>query len=151
MLDWNGRLLASYRIQAKARSVTAAMLASARQQIREDNARTADRVALMSNGVDVLTEAAKEPLPHRDMLPYFDRLLVAEDDNLWLRQYQAPGDSTQLWTVIGRSGRWLGDISVPTGLDVYQIGRDFILGRNSDDLGVESVRLLAVSPCPPGH
>ena len=143
--------MAIYRIQAKARTVTAPMIASARQQVREANARMADRNVLTSNGVDVLAEASKELPPHRDRLPFFDRLLVAEDGNLWLRQYQAPGDSIPMWSVIGNSGRWLGDVQVPIGLDVYQISPDFLLGRSTDELGVESVRLFAISTLQPEH
>jgi hypothetical protein len=36
-------------------------------------------------------------------------------------------------------------VTVPAGLDVYDVGRDYVLGLRKDDLGVEHVEMYALS------
>ena len=52
-----------------------------------------------------------------------------------------PGD----WWVFEPDGRWLGTVRMPEGLDLSQVGEDFILGTHRDDLGVERVRLYGLT------
>ena len=46
-----------------------------------------------------------------------------------------------LWTVFDAEGRALGFIETPDGLTVFEIGADYLLGRVTDYLGVESVQV----------
>ena len=46
--------------------------------------------------------------------------------------------------VFGADGRYLGVIELPAGLEVYQIGRDFLLGKLSDEIGVDRVHLYRI-------
>ena len=43
------------------------------------------------------------------------------------------------WRVFDSAGVWLGDVTVPSGFYPYQIGDDWILGSETDELDVEYV------------
>ena len=89
--------------------------------------------------------------------PHYAALLVDELGYLWVRQYRwrtdnhwtgsgslmtsGPGD----WWVFEPDGRWLGTVRMPEGLDLSQVGEDFILGTHRDELGVERVRLYGLT------
>ena len=49
-----------------------------------------------------------------------------------------------LWTVFDLEGRVLGFVETPQGLDILQIGEDFILGRVKDEFEVEYVQVWAL-------
>jgi hypothetical protein len=64
--------------------------------------------------------------------------------NLWAERYRLPWDSVPVWDVLDRRGAWLGSVTLPAGLQVYQIGPDFVLGLIRDSVGVERVQLHAL-------
>ena len=49
-----------------------------------------------------------------------------------------------LWMVFDADGVALGFIETPDGLSVFEIGADYLLGRVTDDMGVESVQVWGV-------
>lgn len=80
----------------------------------------------------------------RDFPVHFD-LMVDDVDNLWVQDYQpshTAGDRT--WYVFDPDGAYLGSIIVPAGFAIHQIGDDFMLGRWTDDMDVEYVRMYAL-------
>jgi hypothetical protein len=65
-----------------------------------------------------------------------------EEGNVWVQEAQKPSDRRgTLWTVIGPDGRARARVRTPAGLNIHQIGRDWILGVALDDSEVEHVRL----------
>jgi len=77
--------------------------------------------------------------------PAYRDMLVDRDGNLWVAESRAPGDEgRRSWSVFGPDGRWLGDVAMPPGLRVSEIGTDYVLGRSRDDLEVERVLLYAL-------
>lgn len=48
------------------------------------------------------------------------------------------------WLVFGPDGEGLGGVDIPPDLEVWQIGRDFVLGVWRDELEVEFVRRHAL-------
>ncbi|MFW6078460.1 MAG: hypothetical protein ACODAE_02490, partial [Gemmatimonadota bacterium] len=61
------------------------------------------------------------------------------EGNLWVR---APDDSdraTAAWDVFDADGRWLGAVDIPSGLDVHEIGADYLIGTTTDELDVQRV------------
>jgi hypothetical protein len=46
--------------------------------------------------------------------------------------------------VFDPDGRWLGDLDLPRGLRVDEIGADYIAGVERDTLGVEYVKVYRV-------
>jgi hypothetical protein len=79
------------------------------------------------------------PLP--ETVPAFQGLVVDDEGNAWLERYRLPGDAESRWEVVAPDGKWLGQIVAPPRLRLYQVGRDFVLGRHLDSLGVERVRV----------
>lgn len=77
--------------------------------------------------------------------PSFQALLVDEAGWLWAEVYRPVRTSDAVWIVFDETGEAHGSIVMPEGLEVRQIGSDFILGRWLDDLGVEYVRRYSLS------
>lgn len=82
-----------------------------------------------------------EPLPARPTVPAFDRMVVDQQGNLWVREFVLHLGDAPRWSVFDPQGRLVSTAQTPAGVEVYQIGPDWILGRGLDDLDVESVRV----------
>jgi hypothetical protein len=80
-------------------------------------------------------------VPFPETMPAYRDLLVDSEGYLWVQEYQLPGAEQLRWTVFDPEGVVLGVVETPTDLRIYQIGSDFVLGRWTDDLDVEHVRL----------
>lgn len=83
-------------------------------------------------------------MPFPEQFPAYGSLAVDADGNLWVAEYQRPGDERPRWTVFDSSGRMLGVVEMPERFTIYQIGRDFVLGRWTDEMDVEHVRLYGL-------
>ena len=86
---------------------------------------------------------AWEAVPVAQNLPAFTSLIADRVDHLWLERFEPPGEERPgaLWTVLDPEGWELGEIETPEGLEIYEIGADYILGHAWDELGVEYVQL----------
>ena len=75
--------------------------------------------------------------------PAFSTVLADDTGHLWVREYDLPREENPapLWTVFDPEGRVLGFVETPAGLDILQIGEDFILGRVKDEFEVVYVQL----------
>ena len=82
---------------------------------------------------------AAVPVP--DRAPAFSMLLVDDLQHLWAEQYSLPGSVGSQWSIFSPVGRWLGNLSTPDGLELLDVGEDFLLGVHRDDLQVERVQL----------
>lgn len=76
-----------------------------------------------------------------DFFPAFSALHSDPLGNLWVKEYNFPGQNENIWTVFDPDGRVRGFVETPDGLDVFEIGEDYILGTTTDELGVERVQL----------
>ena len=76
-------------------------------------------------------------------LPAFSTVLADAAGHLWVREYDLPREENPvpLWTVFDPEGRVLGFVETPNGLDILQIGEDFIVGRVKDEFEVEYVQV----------
>jgi hypothetical protein len=61
------------------------------------------------------------------------------ESNLWVADYLAPGDEQPRWRVFDPEGRMLGTIETPIGFTIHEIGSDYLLGVERDELDVEKV------------
>ena len=78
-----------------------------------------------------------------DTFPAIDRIIVDDLGDLWVRNYQwFDLGSGKSWTVFDSQGRYLGDVSTPSILEIHQIGADFVLGRMADGRGHEAVYIF---------
>lgn len=88
-----------------------------------------------------------------DSFPVFDRILVDDVGDLWVRNYQWVDLGTgKSWTVFDPQGRFLGEVTTPTILEIHEIGDNFVLGRMADPVGREAVYtfdLLKPGTAPP--
>lgn len=85
--------------------------------------------------------ADRSDLPHGDVVPPYGSLLTDDTGNLWVSDYDDPMDVPGRWTVYGPDGGVSARIALPPTFRPYDIGEDWILGRELDDLDVEHVRL----------
>ena len=82
-------------------------------------------------------------VPVAERMPAFTSVFVDRLHHLWVEEYELPGEERpgSLWTVFDPEGRVLGFVETPEGLEIFEIGEDYILGRWLDELGVEHVRV----------
>ena len=90
------------------------------------------------------TERALAETPYPDSLPAYQRFLMSLAGELWVQDYQSPGDSVQWWTVFAGDGRALRRVELPPGFYAFEIGGDYVAGRWRDALDVEHVRVYGL-------
>ena len=100
---------------------------------------------------DIRTYQAEERRRYRstpvaERFPAFTSLVVDALDYLWIEEYEFPGEERpgSLWTVFDPEGRVLGFVETPDGLQVFEIGGNYILGLRGDEFDVESVEVWAL-------
>jgi hypothetical protein len=77
--------------------------------------------------------------------PYFDRLETDSFGNLWVREFTYDARQATTWSILDPHGSWIGDLGLPAGLEVWEIGEDYIFGRMRDANDVEFVVKYALS------
>ena len=80
-----------------------------------------------------------------DAYPAFDEIRADGAGYLWVREYPMSAEEDVVWTVFDPEGRVLGLVETPAGLEVFEIGEDYVLGSAKDELGVEYVRVWGLS------
>jgi hypothetical protein len=90
------------------------------------------------------------------IVPAFLTFQVSQDGYVWTQEYQIERSMLLLravfppriepvrWTVFDPDGTQLGDVEIPVGFSISEIGDDYILGVFRDDLGVEQVRMYSL-------
>jgi hypothetical protein len=131
----NGDLQRLIRAAVPPRAVTA-----------DDRARLSEQLLAGASSDDVRRQQRErlDMAQYPDVMPAIGGLVIDRTGNIWLQRYRAPGiddDAPATWTVLDPDGAWLGDVDLPAGLDVTDIGTDYVLGVWRDDLGVQHVRL----------
>jgi len=95
---------------------------------------------------ELIVQAARkefETVPMADFFPAFSSVRGDATGHLWVEEYESPREDRPgtLWTVFDPDGHALGFVETPDGLEIYEIGEDYILGRVKDGLGVERIQL----------
>lgn len=80
------------------------------------------------------------PFPER--MPLYRRLLVDAQRNLWAERFRPPWEEGSSWYVFDEQGVWLGEVDTPPGLNIFEIGADYVLGMRRDELDVQSVVMI---------
>lgn len=78
-------------------------------------------------------------------MPAHGELLVDHAGRLWTRRYVPPWDGSNSWMVFDTDGMWLGDVNLPPGFQVLEVGDGYVLGLARDELEVEYVQLYEAS------
>ena len=85
-----------------------------------------------------------EGLPLPSSVPTIEALRIDPSGQVWLQKFRLTPDEPGAWTVLAPDGTWLGDVIMPDGLDVREIGRDYVVGIRRDELEVEYVEVYAL-------
>jgi hypothetical protein len=82
-------------------------------------------------------------LPRVASLPTFSGLQSDMSGNLWVKNYLYPwiDERPEAWTVFNSDGFLHAWVEHPEGLQIHEVGEDYVLGVVTDELGVERVRL----------
>ncbi len=86
-------------------------------------------------------------MPLVDSYPAFEEIVTDLAGYLWVREYRMFdmfGEGDAVWTVFDPEGRIEGLVETPVGLEIFEIGEDYVLGVVEDELGVEYVQLWAL-------
>lgn len=75
-----------------------------------------------------------------DALPAFSALQVDRVGYYWAKLFNHVEIDPPEWLVFDSEGRALGTVEFPAGFEVAAIGEDYVLGKWTDQLGVEYVR-----------
>jgi len=82
---------------------------------------------------------------HGDVVPPYGTIDVDASRNLWVADFNDPTDPPGRWTIYDPDGAMLARIVLPERFVPFDIGDDWILGRELDDLDVEHVRLYRIA------
>lgn len=85
---------------------------------------------------------ANHPFP--ETVPPYAALLVDAEDLLWVQEYPLANSPGVRWLVVNKTGQVLAEATLPSHLEVFEIGRDYILGRYIDP--AESIPQVRVYP-----
>ena len=80
------------------------------------------------------------PPPPRTYPAFAPDIRVDGDLNVWVKESTRSGDQRSLWSVFSVGGELLGTVDMPPGVDVMDIGADYVLGLRHDELDVEYVQ-----------
>jgi len=86
-------------------------------------------------------ETMFENMPFPSTMPAYSDLKVDAEENLWVGEYRPPGDHEPRWRIFDPTGAYLGIVNTPERFRIYEIGSDYVLGRWSDELDVEHIRI----------
>jgi hypothetical protein len=65
-------------------------------------------------------------------VPAYQSMLVDAEGAVWVRDYPRAKSAWATWTVFSRDGKPLAAVQLPMHLTVFEIGRDYVLGRYVD-------------------
>lgn len=77
--------------------------------------------------------------PVADLFPAFSRVAIGRDGRIWVRQYDRPREA-RAWLGFERDGQFLCHLPRLPG-SVEEFGADYVLLLNTNELGVETVRV----------
>jgi hypothetical protein len=85
-----------------------------------------------------------EEMPRPEFVPPYGSMLADASNRLWVADYADPLAPAGRYTVYGEDGGVLARIVLPEHFRPYDIGEDWILGRELDELDVEHLRLYRI-------
>ncbi len=82
-----------------------------------------------------------------ETFPAFAEIMSDAAGYLWVREFEPPKEAgpAPVWTVFSPEGRVLGFVETPPGLEIYEIGEDYLLGHAKGELDVEMIQVWALA------
>lgn len=87
-------------------------------------------------------------MPLVETYPAFAAIMSDRAGYLWVREYWAPDAEGPVWAVFDPDGQLQGLVETPSGLRLFEIGDDYLLGWAYDELQVEHVQIWPLSRTP---
>ena len=85
---------------------------------------------------------AFEAIPVMDRYPTHSRMIADADGNLWVQSYRRPTATGPVrWLIFDPDGAVIARIDLPPRLDIFEIGRDYVLGVHPGDDDLERIVL----------
>lgn len=91
-----------------------------------------------------LVERILSEAPRGEYLPFFDLLVLDSEGYLWVREYLLESD-TASWQVVDQQRGVIARLEMPARWIVLEIGKDYVLVKDRDDLDVEIIKKVAIS------
>lgn len=91
--------------------------------------------------IQELTRAQFRQSPRHATFPAFASIRLDRVGRLWVEEYRPPGVETVEWLVFDADGVLAARVETPYRFWIVEIGGDYVLGVQRDELGVETVRL----------
>ena len=140
--DKHGKLERIIRVELPLEPVTAAIRNAAIEESVADA--TSENEARSQRAL-----LAQVPFP--DELPPYELFRTDALDHVWVGEFERPGADRRNWTIFDPTGRVVGRVTLPTRTLPLEIGTDYLLGRTSDELDVESITLWRLQRPPAGQ
>lgn len=134
--DTTGKVTASTRLELDAMSYDPSALERARDAALVTARNARDTLAIRA----MYDQAVLPPT-----MPLVDQLYAGANGEIWLRLFTLEPNATQHFLALNGEGAEVGQVSVPAGLQVEQIGEDFVLVIRRDEMDVESVVVYSMS------
>jgi hypothetical protein len=83
-------------------------------------------------------------MPELDQLPAYDRLLVSDSDQLWVRQFVRPGSTGEEWVVFGPDHELIGWLALPPRSTLWEVRGERVVYSTLDDFDVPVVRISRI-------
>ena len=129
----DGSIVALYRWSGGSRDVTDDEVAERERSVRE------------SSG-DFAAAILDPDIPVADRFPALSALYVDADGHLWIRRYRRPTwQGPHRAIVLDADGAFLCHGAIPEDMRLFEIGADYMLGMERDELGIEYVRMYGLS------
>ena len=75
-------------------------------------------------------------------MPPYDRFVrIDPEGHVWVKEYSSPTDKDTRWSVFDVDGTFFGEVTMPHGFRVLDIGSHLVLGVAKDELDVERVEV----------
>jgi hypothetical protein len=138
-----GRLQSVVRRATPSRSVTSADIDAAREA-QAGLFRSPEQKALLKESYLHMNVPATMPAIGSALPGRFPWIVVNEAGGVWVLNYQAPSDTSPVWSIFDREGRLHGTIALPRGFFLHEVGRDYLLGVQTDSLDVEHIAMYGL-------
>lgn len=83
-------------------------------------------------------------MPELDRFPAYDRLLVSDTDQLWVRLFVRPGSAGESWVVFGNDHRLIGQLELPPRSTLWEVRGERVVYSTLDELDVPVVRISRI-------
>lgn len=132
---YDGELLRIHRLMRPARQTSQEDVGRYKEFYRRNVANAALRDRLIA-GLDRAMLA--------DSFPALEHLQVDASGNVWVREYEPPWVVNSSYGVFAADGPWLGTITLPSNFRPLEIGSDYLLGVQTDELDVQHLVLYGL-------